>query len=315
MWKPSRVALLSASFAHSLANVCFKSQPPPPLPESHCIWIINVWGVREGFFPSFFSIYWPWNFWLAKLFIYSNVTDLEDIFFFFFLRLFHEFKVKCSEAPGVIAETIRAKGLSRTKISKGFFFFLVALGPFSILFFWNMLLCSCLFLPTCGCMFLKQRRHHLFPPLIAIPDRLLLCQAACPALCVCLSVCDCSACTLLDLCSSYRLAWRRHETKSVTPVKGICIAFRWAVLWFTKIVELLKRTSHVWGEKNRCLHLPPLISSELKCFSPKRRRQLNAFCPQYILLFLIAKWMSYTPSTNCRVSLLLHRSLTPLLPV
>lgn len=86
--------------------------------------------------------------------------------------------LECSvqEAPGVIAETIRAKGLRRSKISKGFFFG-GTLGFFPFPFFSNMFLRSCLFLPpsTCGCVFLKQRRYHLSPPLIVIPDRLPSC--------------------------------------------------------------------------------------------------------------------------------------------
>lgn len=121
-----------------------------------------------------------------------------------------------------MAETIRAKGLSRSKISKGFFFFFGGtLGSFLFPFFSNMFLRSCLFLPasTCGCVFLKQRRYHLSPPLIVIPDRLPSCQAA--VLCVC----HCYASTLSDLCCSFWLAWRRHETKSVTVVKGIFFFF------------------------------------------------------------------------------------------
>lgn len=168
--------------------------------------------------------------------------------FFSLSSLFHEFRVHPSEALGKIAKTIRAKGLNRTAISKGFSPLWSFLLKHVLLFF-----CTHVLLPVSPLMagyFLIQCWYHLLISSHCYSGQVLACQAAVLSACVCHCYASvCFLCSMLsDLCSSFWLAWHCHETKSWSVVS----AYFLAVFWSSKIFETLTE-HHILETWKQCI--------------------------------------------------------------
>lgn len=148
---------------------------------------MNVWRVRAFFFFFFFSLQFkrPQIFCRAKLFMYSNESDFEDIFSF--LLLFHEFRVHPSEGFGQnCLRLLAVKVLAERDFKKRFR--ATSWAPCSNIILYISVVAQFLF-PTCGraCGTVPISFFHLVSLLFWTSTRLSGC---CPVR-VCMCVCAC----------------------------------------------------------------------------------------------------------------------------